>query len=169
MSKPENKSVMKRNGYWVVDGQIYFSDNCLTAADRSRIEVLDAHRFGEYIERVGVKWRNASGEGGVVYDLSGRNYIEPEKFSITLTVRPDGSIAGYMYEPSVCIEAFGEELRNATTISDLPMLFKNKIAVLDLANKGQLVPGVGKRMGSQFDDRSYEIYITKKDQARWAR
>jgi len=169
MSKPENKSVMKRNGYWVVDGLIYFSDNCLTAADRSRIEVLDAHRFGAYIERVGVKWRAASGVDGVVYDLSGRNYIEPEKFSITLTVGSDGSIAGYMYEPSVCIGAFEEELRNATTISDLPMLFKNKIAVLDLAERYVSVPGVGRWLGVLFDERNYEIYITKKDQARWAR
>lgn len=167
MSKPENKSVVKRDGYWVVDGQIYFSDDCLTAADRSRIEVLDAHKFGQYIERVGVKWRAASGVDGVVYDLSGRNYIEPEKFSITLTVGSDGSIEEY--ENETYGDKFEDELENAATVSDLPMLFKNKIAVLDLANKRQLVPGVGKRLGSQYEERNYEIHITKKDQARWAR
>lgn len=167
MSKQENKSVMKRNGYWVVDGQIYFNDNCLTAADRSRIEVLDAHKFGQYIERVGVKWRNASGEGGVVYDLSGRNYIEPEKFSISLAVGSDGSIEDYEIGHNVW--RFEDELESAATVSDLPMLFKNKIAVLDLTKRYVSVPGVGKKLGGQFDDRSYEIYITKKDQARWAR
>lgn len=169
MSKPENKSVMKRDGYWVVDGQIYFSDDCLTAADRSRIEVLDAHKFGQYIERVGVKWRKASGVDGVVYDLSGRNYIEPEKFSINLTVWSDGRIAGVYYEVGNNGWRFEDELENATTISDLPVLFKNKIAVLDLAERYVSAPGVGKKLGGQFDDRSYEIYITKKDQARWAR
>lgn len=169
MSKPENKSVTKRNGYWVIDGQIYFNDNCLTAADRSRIEVLDAHKFGQYIERVGVKWRKSLGDDGVVYNLSDRNYIKPKKFSITLTVRPDGSITSYMYKPSVYIEAFEDGLETAATVSDLPMLFKNKIAVLDLAERYVSVPRVGKRLGSLRDERHYEIYITKKDQAQWAR
>lgn len=163
--KPENKSVIKRNGYWVIDGLIYFSDNCLTAADRSRIEVLDAHRFGKYIERVGVKWRAAPGEDGVVYDLSGRNYIEPEKFSIILTVGSDGGIKNYENYG----DKFEDELENAATVSDLPMLFKNKIAVLDLAERYVSVPGAGKKLGGQFGERNYEIHITKKDQARWAR
>ena len=169
MSKPENKSVMKRDGYWVVDGRIYFNDSCLTAADRSRIEVLDAHKFGQYIERVGVKWRKASGVDGAVYDLSGRNYIEPEKFSITLTVGSDGGKFSYAYDNDIHDGKFEDELESAATVSDLPMLFKNKIAVLDLAERYAPVSGVGRWLGVLFDERNYEIYITKKDQAQWAR